>query len=285
MHPWLVEVVSAPLPAATGHPRPVLYYKERAPRTGRPQVSHSTPTPRPTQKSQESQSLTSVAVCLTCGMIETLLPAMRELGRIPAEPDHECSFTDLPIEQGMQMAALLSEASAALRLPRCSECGVLYPSIYSFSEGKARCKPCAQSNWKEIWAQSVEVVVEEAADDPIEQILRYGRFGASASTAPKLKPQLQTRGRPRKHICAAGQRCERCGSAPEFIYNWDEAWWCKECIIKFLAESGEPDGWSVYAAGSDPYDAATGYPVRRNRKLLSAWREAEHITVVRVGID
>jgi hypothetical protein len=45
------------------------------------------------------------------------------------------------------------------------------------------------------------------------------------------------------------------------------------------------DNWSVYVTGSDPYDAATGYPVRRNKRLLSAWRESEGLAVVKVDVE
>jgi hypothetical protein len=229
------------------------------------------------EASVATNSEATVSVCLTCGMIETLVEYVKQAGRLP--DDHACEYTILPLPQGLSMAAMLEEANKERRLPRCSDCGALHPSIWSFSEGKARCKACAQSNWRELWKASVDGLVEETSDDPIDELLKYGRGGpiAAAKDAPVTKPLAK--GRPRVYHCLVGQKCERCNSAPDIIYNHDFIWCCKSCIVKSV------DNWAVYVTTSDPYDASTGYPVRKNKRLLAEWRESEGITVIKTGVE
>jgi hypothetical protein len=227
-----------------------------------------------------SPEVPTVSVCLTCGMIETLVEVARISGKLPAFPDHECEWTSLPLEQGLVMAAMLEAASKESRLPRCADCGVLSPSIWSFSENKSRCKPCAQSNWRELWKASVDELVTETSDDPIEELLRNGVSRQSTGVAEKAAiTRPLAKGRPRVYHCLVGQKCERCGASPDIIYNHDFVWCCKPCIVKVV------ENWSVYVTTSDPYDATTGYPVRRNRQLLAKWRAAESLAVVKVDVE
>lgn len=104
-------------------------------------------------------------------MIETL----QALATVTDE-EHTCKFFQLPIKQALEMAAMFEADRKQNMLPRCVDCGRIPVMVYHPASGEGRCKPCARVNWRKIWRESTDQLIEDASEDPLEAILKFGNY-------------------------------------------------------------------------------------------------------------
>lgn len=142
----------------------------RKPKLSRPR---KTPVYTGADEIQAETELTEVGICMRCGLIDGLQELARQLHRKTGHEPEACEFTVLPTLAALELAAIFDKRPYNT-IPRCTECGKIPVEIYYISERRGRCRPCARAEWREIWAESVDKLVEkEASETPLETLLAF----------------------------------------------------------------------------------------------------------------